>query len=193
MKRSFILSALTVCVLNINAQTYLDHLQTREVGMGTVSVHQSQEIDKLVNGTCPMVIQVKKTVTPAKEEPHEKTATTPEMTKKMPEHNENEIDIASIDTSKKVMRNAYKVTGYRVQVFAGSNSRNDKNRAESICNQIKTLFPDQPVYCHFYSPRWICRMGNYRTYEEAQAILNKVHAMGYRQASIVKGQITVTN
>lgn len=179
--------------MNVKAQTYLNHLQTRENGMGTVSVHQSQEIDNLVNGTSPMEIQLTKTIKTTKEEPHAKAEEARETIKKVPENKDNEIDIANIDTNRKVFRHAYKVTGYRVQVFAGSNSRKDKNRAESISNQIKSLFPNQPVYCHFYSPRWICRMGNYRTYEEAQAILNKVRALGYRQASIVKGQITVTN
>ena len=52
-------------------------------------------------------------------------------------------------------------------------------------------YPDQPVYVHFYSPRWICRIGNYRTYEEANQMLRLVKEMGYSAATIVKGQITV--
>jgi hypothetical protein len=64
---------------------------------------------------------------------------------------------------KKVMRKSYKVTGYRVQAFAGGNSRNDRLKAEQTGNQLKVHFPEQPVYVHFYSPRWICRMGNFRS------------------------------
>ena len=52
-------------------------------------------------------------------------------------------------------------------------------------------FPEQPVYVHFYSPRWICRMGNFRSLAEAQKMLAKVRSLGYRQACLVKGQITV--
>jgi hypothetical protein len=85
----------------------------------------------------------------------------------------------------------YKVNGFRVQVFAGGNSRNDRLKAERIGNEIKTLFPAEPIYVHFYSPRWICRMGNYRTYEEAHAILRSVKELGYQSAIIVKGKITV--
>ena len=48
-----------------------------------------------------------------------------------------------------------------------------------------------PVYVHFYSPRWICRVGNYRTYEEAHQMLQNLRKLGYNQASIVKGKITV--
>ena len=36
-------------------------------------------------------------------------------------------------------------------------------------------------------------MGNYRTYAEAEKILKQVKAMGYKQAVIVKGKISVAN
>ena len=96
-----------------------------------------------------------------------------------------------VDMRKKVMRRSYKVTGYRVQIFAGGNSRNDRLKAEQTGNNIKMKFPDQPVYVHFYSPRWICRMGNFRELGEAKKVLAKVKALGYRQACLVKEQITV--
>ena len=54
-----------------------------------------------------------------------------------------------------------------------------------------TFRTDQPIYTHFYSPRWICRMGNYRTYNEANSYCKKLKAMGYKQACVVKGKITV--
>lgn len=178
------------CALNASAQTYLEHLQTRETGKGHVSVHQTREIDELVNGNAPKSLQDKKpeTASPRKEAP---TASRETAQKKTNTDNENTTDITTVDTSRKVMRNTYKVTGYRVQVYAGGNSRNDKNKAETIGNQIKSHFPDQPVYVHFYSPRWICRMGNFRSYDEAQEMLQKVRAAGFKQASLVKGKITV--
>jgi hypothetical protein len=89
------------------------------------------------------------------------------------------------------MRNAVKVNGYRVQAFAGGNSRKDRIEAEQVGNTIKSHFADVPVYVHFYSPRWICRVGNYRTYEEAHQMLVQLRNLGYNQASIVKGKITV--
>ena len=93
--------------------------------------------------------------------------------------------------SNKVMKNSYKVMGYRVQAFAGGNKRNDRQAAENVGNAIKRRFPEQPIYVHFYSPRWICRVGNFRTYEEAHAMLVEIREMGYKQASIVKGKISV--
>ena len=85
----------------------------------------------------------------------------------------------------------YKVDGYRIQVYAGGNSRKDRIEAERTNNSIKEKFPDQPVYTHFYNPRWICRMGNYRSYQEASEMLKLVQEAGFKQACIVKGKITV--
>lgn len=102
-----------------------------------------------------------------------------------------EVDIPTVDMRKKVMRHSYKVNGYRVQAFAGGNSRADKIKARKAGERLKMAFPDQPIYVHFYSPSWKCRMGNYRSYEEANRYLKKVKALGYKQACILKGKITV--
>lgn len=107
------------------------------------------------------------------------------------EEAEAELHIPTVDMRKKVMRGARKVTGYRVQAFAGGNTRADKTKAQQAGNDIKMRFPDQPIYVHFYSPRWICRVGNYRSLSEAQHMLNAIKGMGYKAAVIVKGQITV--
>ena len=92
-----------------------------------------------------------------------------------------------------MIRGGHKVVGYRVQAFAGGNSRKDRQQAEQIRNSIKSHYPNVPVYVHFYSPRWICRVGNYRTYEEAHQMLTSLRNLGYTQASIVKGKITVAD
>ena len=84
-----------------------------------------------------------------------------------------------------------KVDGYRVQAFAGTNTKNDRKQAESIGKQIKERYPTIPVYVHFYSPRWICRVGNYRTYEEAHQMMLSLREMGFTNALVVKGKITV--
>ena len=120
----------------------------------------------------------------AKENAHENNAQKSENPK-------DETDTPVVDMRKKVMRKSYKVTGYRVQVYAGGNSRNDRLKAEQTGNTLKMKFPEQPVYAHFYSPRWICRMGNFRNLSDAQKVLIKVKALGYKQACLVKGQITV--
>lgn len=167
--------------LPLSAQSYLEHLQQKTQGLGVVSVHQSKEIDDLVNGTVPLTA-----TTPEKpaEENKERIALKPDMPKA---ENNGEIEV---DMSKKVMRNGYKVTGFRVQAFAGGNTREDKRKAEETRDRIKRAYPSEPVYVHFYSPRWVCRVGNYRTQEEADKMLSNIHKLGYRQAVVVKGKIT---
>lgn len=104
---------------------------------------------------------------------------------------ESESETRTIDTRKKVMRNAQKITGYRVQVYSGGSSRQDRQKAQEASNKVKAKFPDLPVYVHFYSPSWKCRVGNFRTYNEANKVLKQIKALGYSQACIVKGKITV--
>lgn len=126
-----------------------------------------------------------------REQPHHTETTHPTEAPKPETHTEESTEGPAIDTRRKVMRRSYKVRGYRVQVFAGGNSRDDKLKAQRAGSAIKAAFPNQPVYVHFYSPRWICRMGNFRSYEEASQVLREVQKLGYKQACIVSGQINV--
>ncbi|MCH3981460.1 MAG: SPOR domain-containing protein [Prevotella sp.] len=108
-----------------------------------------------------------------------------------PQEEDDEMEIPTVDMRKKVMRRSYKVNGYRVQVFSGGNSRQDKIKAQKAGNNVKMAFPELPVYVHFYSPKWVCRVGNFKSYEEAHRVLQKVMKMGYRSATILRGKITV--
>lgn len=104
---------------------------------------------------------------------------------------EQTTDSTKINTEVNLHRRSYKVDGYRIQVFAGGNTRNDRQKAESIGRRLENLFPEDAVYVHFYSPRWICRMGNFRNYGEARQRLVEVRKQGYKSATIVKGKIIV--
>ena len=189
MKRIAVIAILTAqCICGAQAQTFLDRLKKPTKDKAVVTVTQDAAIDKLVNGdnAANTTVTTKKTPSATtKKEPVEKptsTNTTTPPASSTPEEP---------DMSKKVMKNSYKVTGYRVQAFAGGNTRSDRQKAENVGNAIKRRFPEQPIYVHFYSPRWICRVGNFRTYEEAHAMLLEIREMGYKQASIVKGKISV--
>ncbi len=197
------------------AQTFLEHLQKKETDKASVTVSQSKVIDELVNGKPQLNESVKQQIKPITEK---KSLAQPEVGKptkieghlapevvhktKVEAHkNEstiktdtesgNEMNIPTVDLRKKVMRKSYKTIGYRVQVYAGGNSRADRQRAENIRERLKQELPNEPIYTHFYSPRWICRIGNYRSYEEAARMLDTVKKMGYKQASIVRGDISV--
>ena len=209
-----------VCCAQGMAQAFLDDLKSAKQGEGKVTVTQSKEIDELVNNaklvrqTPPPTPQQHtngqvshNTVRHQTEHSNAAAAHNPERHDQQKAHRdkdgdslkqrndadrltETETDIP-VNTTRKVMRNSRKVTGYRVQAYSGGNSRADRQRAENIGNAIKLKYPELPVYVHFYSPRWICRVGNFRTYEQAASVLKDVKRMGYRQACIVKGKITV--
>ena len=194
MRRLLIILTLCVgCITVADAQsTFTQRLQKSNSGEGKITVTQDRSIDELVNGKTVVPVQAA-----PKKQPETTTATTRQENNARDEKDERLAGVQdttatpdTIDTRKKIMK-GYKVNGFRVQVFAGGNSRNDRLKAERIGNEIKTLFPAEPIYVHFYSPRWICRMGNYRTYEEAHAILRSVKELGYQSAIIVKGKITV--
>lgn len=58
--------------------------------------------------------------------------------------------------------------------------------------QVKTLFPELPVYTIFKSPRWLCQVGDYKTIEEAYAMMRKMKQAGvFNEISIVKTQIII--
>ena len=200
MRRFVIILTLCVgCILAADAQSsFTQRLQKSNSGEGKVTVTQDKAIDDLVNGpaeqkAAPQKQQEKKekpvAATIQKEQEKHSDDKTAEV--KTAEPQQQVIVPDTADTRKKVIK-GYKVNGYRVQVFAGGNSRNDRIKAERTGSEIKAQFPDVPVYVHFYTPRWICRMGNYRTYEEAHEVLTRVKNLGYNSAIIVKGKITVS-
>jgi hypothetical protein len=193
MRRLILLTTLCAGILlNASAQTFTQRVQQQKAGQGTVTIHESQEIDQLVNsvilGTTATPTKPATPTSPTKSaNPTKATSpTTPTTT-----GNDTTPEEDPVDLTKKIRSGGIKVNGYRVQAFAGGNSRKDRQQAESVGNQIKSNYPEVPVYVHFYSPRWICRVGNYRTYEEAHQMLLSLRKMGFTEAIIVKGKITV--
>lgn len=80
-----------------------------------------------------------------------------------------------------------KAHGFRVQVYTGGNSRQDRIEASRIENKCKNAFPEVSVYRQFVSPRWICRVGDFKTYEEAAEYLNKIKELHIsKEVRIVK-------
>ena len=198
MRQLLIICILCVgCITAVDAQSvFTQRIQQSNSGEGKVTITQEKAIDDLVNGKTGMTVPT----VPQKQTENNPTATNhQEKPERLTTTNKTETTIKTetttvapdtIDTRKKLMK-GYKINGFRVQVFAGGNSRSDRLKAEKIGDEIKTLYPGTPVYVHFYSPRWICRMGNYRTYEEAHEVLRNVKQLGYQSAIIVKGKITV--
>lgn len=89
-------------------------------------------------------------------------------------------------------RAAQKISGFRVQVYAGNNSQKARAEASRVAEQVKELFPDLQVYSQFVSPRWLCRVGNYRSIEEADVVMRRLKECGaFKEVSIVRSQIVL--
>ena len=205
MKRLVIIATLCVGCLAANAQTFTQRLEQSKTGEGKVTVTQDKTIEDLVNGPKPVPVQQQQPQTttqkPITSTKVTTTATKPDTGTVSAPNTRANLRQQQPDTTvtttpepevirKKVMK-GYKTNGYRVQVYAGGNSRQARIKAERTGREMNALFPSEPVYVHFYSPRWICRMGNYRTYEQASEVLRAVKKLGYQSAIIVKGKIVV--
>ena len=220
MKRTIAILATSLFLTTAPAQTFLDHLQNDDKSSGQVSVKQSEDINKLVNGSGKSKEQETKQEATRQEErsrqesrsesrqrDYERNVSTAEdeardkarrererkareaaRAKKMQEFEEN-VDASS--SRKKLMSNSKRAKGYRIQVFAGGNTRLDRAKAQEMGAKVKTKFPGHPVYVHFYSPRWCCRFGNFRNQEAATKLLKQVKKEGFKNACVIKTAITV--
>lgn len=221
----------------LHAQTFLDHLQDDDKSKGSVSVKQSEDISKLVNGSGNKSKQEqgqaeqrrdqdskpqqearpqrssessrssesrssreseasRDRASSRSDEARDKERRERERKRREAQRDQKlkeleETATADAPTRKKVMSNSKKVMGYRIQVFAGANTREDRAKAQEMGAKIKVDVPGQPVYVHFYSPRWCCRFGNYRRQDDANDMLKKIKKMGYKNSCVVKSAITV--
>ena len=69
-----------------------------------------------------------------------------------------------------VEQNMVKVPIYRIQLFS-SNNPSAKAQAESLAKEVEMIFPEMPAMVSYVSPFWRLRVGEFRTYDEANAIL----------------------
>lgn len=198
MKQFIVILTLCMGILqSAHAQTFTQRIQKKVQGQGTLTIHQDEAIDALVNTPTAPAKPATKPSTPQQQASGSKPAT-PTRPAEQAGKKQGEQPAASqqeeeegADAGKKVMRNGHKVMGYRVQAYAGGSSRKDRQKAEQMGHSIKAQYPNVPVYVHFYSPRWICRVGNYRTYEEAHQMLLNIRKLGCTEASVVKDRIIV--
>jgi cytoskeletal protein RodZ len=172
---------------SIAAQTFLDRLQTNAAGQGTITVQQDTAISNLV-------LDPHSTVKPEDRKPTPTTPSTTNTTQNPPRANASRTDSTTTTTPVTTPQNnrvRRTVNGYRIQAFAGGNSREDRKKAERTANDIRAQLPNVAVSAHFYPPRWICYVGNYRTMEEANQMLRTIKGLGYSQALVVRAKITV--
>ena len=84
------------------------------------------------------------------------------------------------------------IQGQGIQAYAGNNTRQAKNDAYHVASRVKEYFPELTVYTSFNPPRWLCRVGDFRSIEEADAMMRRLKATGvFKEVSIVRDQINI--
>ena len=80
--------------------------------------------------------------------------------------------------------------GYRIQIYAGGNTRLSKEEAQKAAQYVKDNYPEIPVYTEFVAPRWVCRVGDYKTIEEAdQAMRMLKKSRSFKEIAILPNQL----
>lgn len=80
--------------------------------------------------------------------------------------------------------------GYRIQIYAGGNTRYAKEEAQKAAQYIREKYPEIPVYTEFVAPRWVCRVGDYKTIEEAdQAMRVLKQSRHFKEIAILPNQL----
>lgn len=168
----FVIVNCSLSIVNsVQAQdSFFERLQQPVAGQGSVKLHHDADIAARVMG-------LMKTARP--------THAGRVVTGSTPDSILAHVDTLSLMPGKKVRMN-----GFRVQVYAGANSRDAKNKAYQMEGIVHSLFPEQPVYTRFVSPRWICHVGDFRTREEALELLENMRKTGrFSEAITVKCKI----
>ena len=84
------------------------------------------------------------------------------------------------------------VEGYRVMVYSGNNSRTAREEANRWAQYMRDNFPGAEVYVVFESPIRSCQYGDYRTREEAEAVMYKLKATRkFKEISVRKTLINL--
>lgn len=191
------------------AVPFTSQLQQQVAGQGSVVLIQDEEITTLVNNmpveTTPpasATSTASKTKKPAAK-PNSATSGKPtassSSTSNTSSSSSNSSSATASSTSGKTKPSAYggqrtrhKVQGYRIQVYSGSGNAQAKKAAKAMEAKVRAAFPELSVYCHFKSPRWICRVGDFATREEAQRYLTKIRNQNISaEASIVSDEVLV--
>lgn len=196
-KLTLILLAVFAITLSAMAQTpFTQHVRTQRAGEGKVRIIQDSIIEKVVNQ--PMT---GKTAKPGKTtgktdktttKPKDDTATHPDNA--AAKHDNTEHENADDNETNKHVGSAKTttMTAYRIQIFSGSNSHQDKQKAYDLAAKCKEKFPELSVYTKFVSPRWVCRVGDFKNLADAQNYASKIRAAHFtREVRIVKTTIRV--
>ena len=179
----FQLPAFNFQLSSLRAQTFTEHLTRSNTGEGLVILHHDAEIEALVNG----VTRFATTNTASLQQ--NAASMVPVI-----QHPSDSLFAGDSSSALQLPLQGHRTRsmGYRIQIYAGGNNRQAKAEAYRQAGLVRSMFSDVSVYTNFISPRWTCRVGDFKTREEAVEMLNRLReTQKFREASIVKSQIVV--
>lgn len=89
-------------------------------------------------------------------------------------HCDPAIDRLLLDKINNVQREQVVIQGYRVQVFSSNKQKTAKAEAYKMEKLVKDAGIEAPVYVLYNPPFFKVRLGDFRTKEEAQSLLEEV-------------------
>lgn len=166
-RKSFlvVLNLFFVAVPLFAQANFMEHLESKVNGQGTVTVLQDQRLANIVNGNEMLNGNAGQQQTQ--------------------EGEDNDLPIVNKGTK-------VKIRGYRIQVYWGGSQRTDQSRAQHAGTMVTNAFPELQAYTSFESPHWRCRVGDFTTRQEAADYLRKLRDMNMgSDAMIVRSEIFV--
>lgn len=88
-----------------------------------------------------------------------------------------------------------RMMGYRIQIYSDNNVRTARAGAENRRRSVGQALPDARTYIIFESPYWRVKVGDYRTYGEADEAMQELlqqYPSFASDAKIVKERINVS-
>ena len=209
MKSSVVFLTGFLMTANVFSQTMSEKIQRHQAGEGTVIMYQEPYIRILLDGrdvSAPVKsssVQTTRKNDRKNEELKSSKAEGKSASAQQPSSRTSDSNISIVsekgeetgaDTQfrKKVYKNSITVNGFRIRIYVGGSSRDARQKAYSKGYLFKSVFMDVPVYTHFYSPHWMCSVGNFKTYGEASKFLKELGAyQQFSDAVIIKSKIQV--
>lgn len=194
--KHFILALLLLLPLTASAQ-FTAHVRRTVKGGGRVEVVQDTAITRAVDGLPPLAPKVELpaksqagATSPAGQSPAQRGAAAGGgLAEPLP-------SVETTEPAQPVYRpgGRHKARGFRIQVFTGNNSREDKAKAEKMKRDFQTAFPELSFYITFRSPRRFCRVGDFRTRQEAARYVTLIRRRRLSvEAHVVPSEVSLPN
>ena len=199
----------TACVLTAQSSIF-DELARKAPKYGTVTIHQSSAIRKLVDSSAtakkgadeaePADTKSTKSAKDAKDSRDPKGSSDSKDSKDSRDSKDAKDAAPDAPATKgKTELDNDEITDmdnpeghvYRVQVYSGNNQRQSKQEVRTMEAQIRRAFPKVGVEPDYQAPFWKLYVGHFQTPEEAIYMMERLRRQfpNYRGMKIVQGRM----